>query len=368
MIKILFKNEKSFLFELSIFILARLISCTLIFLFLPLYDPRFFTFKDLDFYNQVSSGIFAPNFLYAYFIKFVGYNSSNIHSSSSIFISFIVSIVVYSPWIYLSKNILKNKSSILYSVLLGLHPYLSLYSLKIDTTTFSVLPVAFFAIQKFLSHRSFNLIPLITTTISSLFRSQILLLAWAQLFLVILNKKLQNIRKINIKVFLILIFLVFCSLIQFGYGADILTQNFGCYTLPNIKNYFLDKGLFEPISIFLGLLFTPIIHLLLLLGARESIAIFCINLPKELATFSQLNFISTISFFCLHFFSLFKMIKWIIKNKSLEHYLFLVPFILILPNLYGMSHMRYFICFIPYVMIFLFDFKKLEFNSEKIRI
>ena len=78
-----------------------------------------------------------------------------------------------------------------------------------------------------------------------------------------INKNSGLLRKIEFKQFLILILLVFCSLIQFGYGADILTQNFGCYTLPNIKNFFLEKGFFEPISIFLAYLFTPIIHLIL---------------------------------------------------------------------------------------------------------
>ena len=120
----------------------------LYFLYLPLYDPRFFTFKDLEFYKEVSAGIFTPNFLYAYLIKFIGYNSSNIHSYSSLIISFIISIIIFSPWIFLSRKILKNNLAILYSILLGLHPYLSLYSLKFDSTTFAVLPVAFFCFTK----------------------------------------------------------------------------------------------------------------------------------------------------------------------------------------------------------------------------
>ena len=360
MIDKIFKFKKSFLFQLWVFIFARFISCTLIFIYLPLYDPRFFTFKDLEFYKEVSAGIFTPNFLYAYLIKFIGYNSSNIHSYNSLIISFIISIIIFSPWIFISRKILKNNLAILYSIFLGLHPYLSLYSLKFDSTTFAVLPVAFFALQRFLPSKKFNVISLFTTTISSFFRSQILLLAWAQLFQISINKNSGFLRKIKFKQFLILILLVFCSLIQFGYGADILTQNFGCYTLPNIKNFFLEKGFFEPISIFLAYLFTPIIHLILLLSARESIAIYCINLPKELASYWQLNIISTISFLSFHAFCLFKMFKWIFFNNKYKDYFLLIPFILILPNLYGMSHMRYFICFIPYVMLFLFDIKNLR--------
>ena len=360
MINKFLKFKQTLLFQLSVFIFARFISCIFIFLYLPLYDPRFFIFKDLEFYNKVSSGIFTPNFLYAYLIKFLGYNSTNIHAYSSLIISFLISIIVFSPWIFLSRKILKNNAAILYSLILGFHPYLSLYSLKFDSTTFAVLPVAFFAIQRFLPSAKFNLFPLFTTTISSFFRSQILLLAWAQLFQISFNKNSGFFRGIGFKQFLVLILLVFCTLIQFGYGADILTQNFGCYSLPNIENFFLEKGFFEPISIFLAFLFTPIIHLILLLSARESISIYCINLPKEFASYWQLNILSTISFFSFHALCLFKMIKWIIFNNKYNNYFFLIPFILILPNLYGMSHMRYFICFIPYVMIFLFDIKNLR--------
>lgn len=362
MIRKLFYQNKSFKFLIFTFISARLFCCMLIFLFLPLYDPRFFTFKDLEFYKEVPSGIFTPNFLFAYLIKFIGYDSSNIHSYNFLIFSFLISIIIFLPWIFLSKKILKNNSSFLYTLLLGCHPYLALYSLKFDSTSFVVLPVAFFVIEKFLPIYRLNLLPIVTSTLSSFFRSQILLLAWIQIFFIFLKRKILVFNKKSFYIFIILILLSFCSFIQFNYGADILTQNFGCYTFPNIKNYFLEKGLIDFLSSFISFILTPIIHLFLLIGAREAISIYCISLPTEIAQYPYLNIFSTICFFLLHGYSLFRMLDWILANKKNNAFKLLIPFVLIIPNLYGMAHMRYFIPFIPYVIIFLFDIKKSKIN------
>ena len=143
------KDKNLFLLIIS-FISARLISSLLVVIFLPLYDQRFFTFKDLDFYNQVSSGLFTPNFLFSYLVKFTQYGSETIHSWTSIFICFLISVILYLPWIFLSRNILSKNSAYIYAILVGLHPYLALYSLKFDSTSFAILPVAFYAIEKFL--------------------------------------------------------------------------------------------------------------------------------------------------------------------------------------------------------------------------
>ena len=359
----LFIQKKPIIFLIFSFLSARLIMCSLIFIFLPLYDPRFFTFKDLEFYKDVPSGIFTPNFLYAYLIKFIGYNTNNIHSFNSLIISFIISIIIFLPWIFLSKKILPYKTSLIYSILLGLHPYLALYSFKFDTTSFAVLPVAFYVIERLINFSKLKLIGLITSTLSSFFRSQILLLAWLQMLSYLSIRKKFFLKKTNIIILLILLLLVFCSVIQFNYGADILTQNFGCYTLPNIKNYFEAKAFNETFSTFFSVLITPFIHFLLLLGAREAISIYCIDLPKEFAQNGHLNIIHSISFLIFHLFSFYRMLKFVFSQLEKKRLDLLVPFILILPNLYGMAHLRYFICFIPYVMLFLFNHKSLKVSN-----
>ena len=144
-------NNQSLTKLISTFVFSRLFSCALIFLLLPLYDSRFFTFKDLTFYKEVDSGFFSPNFLFAYLVKFIRYDQSNIHNLSFLIIFFIISIIFFIPWIYLAERFLTKRGSFLYVIAIGLHPYLALYSLKFDSTTFAILPVAFFAIEKILN-------------------------------------------------------------------------------------------------------------------------------------------------------------------------------------------------------------------------
>ena len=90
MINRVLNKNKSLVYLIFTFIISRLFSCLLIFILLPFYDSRFFTFKDLTFDQEVDSGIFSPNFLFAYLVKFTGYDQSNIHDLRFIVIFFLI--------------------------------------------------------------------------------------------------------------------------------------------------------------------------------------------------------------------------------------------------------------------------------------
>ena len=342
------------------FFVSRVVSTSLIYILLPLYDQRFFTFKDLEFYKENNLGILSPNFLFSYLIKLTNYDSSNIHNFAYVAICFIVSFLFFLPWIFLVKRIMSFKNAFLYTLILGMHPYLSLYSLKLDSTTFAVLPVGLFAIQKFLDSNKFKFIGLSISTLSTFFRSQIIILAWSQFILYFNSLKSYKISRSNLFYFFILLILVGISIIQFNYGADIVTQNFGCYSFIKVKEFLINKGVFNPISHILSLVFTPIIHFFLLLGAREAIAAFCINLPKQIASISELNILSTLTFLTFHFYAFIKMFIWVTRQRNVDKLEFFIPFAMLLPNLYGAAHMRYLICLIPYLIIFIF---RLETNK-----
>ena len=349
--RILYKNQ-SLTKLIFAFIFSRLFSCSLIFLLLPLYDSRFFTFKDLTFYKEVDSGFFSPNFLFAYLVKFIRYDQSNIHDLSFLLIFFIISLIIFIPWIYLAERFLSKRGSFLYAITLGLHPYLALYSLKFDSTSFAILPVAFFTIEKLLKIKKLKYISLLISTLSTFFRSQVLIIAWLQLIL-FNSKKVFKISKSNLFIFIITIFLIICSIIQFNYGADILTQNFGCYSTEAIGNFFLKRGFGRYISNILSFLITPIVHVILLLGAREAIAANCINLPREVASIWQINIFSTLFFLFFNLYAVINFIKYIFKKRPFRLQL-LIPFSILLPNLYGAAHMRYSICIVPYILLFIF--------------
>ena len=294
---------------------------------------------------------------YAFFIRLIGYDSSNLLNPLSIFISFLFSLAVFIPWVFLASKLLNKKSSFFYSILIGLHPYLAIYSLKLDSTAFSILPVVLFVINKFFPEYKLKMTSLWISLISSFFRSQTIILAWIQsiFFLPEYNFKLS---KKNIGISFALVLLVLCSLGQYNYGSDILTQNFGCYSFLNIKNFFINLNINEIISNIFSFIVTPIVHVFLLFGAREAIGVHCINLPNEIATNSFLNISSTIVFFLFHFSLFIRMISWVIKKNIKKWYGLLIPFALILPNLYGAAHMRYILCLMPYLMLWLFEIKK----------
>tara|TARA_A100001388_G_scaffold275998_1_gene262666 strand:- start:1616 stop:2596 length:981 start_codon:yes stop_codon:yes gene_type:complete len=315
-------------------------------------------FTDLIEYNEAVKGfILTPNFLYAYFIRFLGYDNSNLLSPLSIFVSFLFSLLLFIPWVFLGSKILNKKSSFFYSIFIGLHPYLALYSLKIDSTSFSIIPVAFFVINQFFPKYKLEIISLWTSIISSFFRSQTIILAWIQA-LNFLPKYKYNFSKKNIGLFFALALLVLCSLSQYDYGSNILTENFGCYSFLNIKNFFIDINVNKYLSHFLSFLTTPIVHIFLLFGAREAIGVYCLNLPKEIATNSFINISSTIIFFFFHFSLFIKMIVWILTKNHKRFFGLLIPFALLIPNLYGAAHMRYILFLIPYLMFWLFEIKE----------
>ena len=110
--------------------------------------------------------------------------------------SFLFSLILFIPWVFLGSKILNKKSSFLYSIFIGLHPYLALYSLKIDSTSFTIVPVAFFVINQFFPKYKLKMITLWTSIISSFFRSQTIILAWIQALYFLPNTNLRSPKKI----------------------------------------------------------------------------------------------------------------------------------------------------------------------------
>ena len=111
-------KKRYFLSLFLSFFIAKIISCLLIIKFLSVYDSRLFVFTDLIEYNNAPKGfILTPNFLYAYFIRLLGYNSANLLNPLSISVSFIFSFILFITWIFLGSKILNKKSSFFYSIL-----------------------------------------------------------------------------------------------------------------------------------------------------------------------------------------------------------------------------------------------------------
>ena len=149
---------------------------------------------------------------------------------------------------------------------------------------------------------------------------------------------------------------------QIFYGVEYISQNFGCYSYENIDKFF--QEITSPnLSKILSLIFTPIVHLILNLGAREAIAIYCLNLPSEYAANNLINFFTTFSFLLFHSFLLIRLLIYIFKNFNIVKISLLLPFSILLPTLYGTAHMRYLYPLLPFLIFVQFlpkDFQILK--------
>ena len=227
-----------------------------------------------------------------------------------------------------------------------MHPYLALYSLKLDSNLFATLGVSSYALWIFYSNKNTFNFSIILNVFSTIFRNALIPLLWMQFFLVFFFKKdLTRLKLLAIlSLFLITIFITSS---QIFYGLEYISQNFGCYSYQNIDQFF-QEILSPNISKILSLIFTPIVHMILNLGAREAIAIYCLNLPSEYAANNIINLLVTFSFFILHSFLLIRFLIYIFGDFKIIKLTLLFPFSILLPTFYGTAHMRYLYPLLPF--------------------
>jgi len=363
------KTIKEFFLLSSLFLCFRIISSIFVYKFLSIYDDRVFSFTDLDFYNEGNINIFRSNFFYSLFVRSIGYNSETLLSFKFIFISFLSSFIAITPFIFLCIKILSKRNSIFFIIILSLHPYLALYSLKLDSNIFATLGISFYALWIFYCNKSTFNLSITLNVISALFRNALIPLVWAQFFLIsLLKRDFTKIKFLGIfSLFLITIFITYS---QFFYGVEYISQNFGCYSYSNIEK-FIQQTLSPNLSKILSVIITPLVHILLNLGAREAISIYCLNLPSEYAVNSLLNLFMTFSFLLFHSFLLIRLLIYVFKDFKIRKLTLLFPFSILLPTLYGTAHMRYIYPLLPLLIFAQFlprDLFILKKNCKKLNI
>lgn len=351
--------NNNFLENFCLYIIIKAIFCFLVYFFLSQYDERIFSFTDLEFYNSDDVGIYSPNYFFSFLVKLIGYTPEKILSFRFLSISFILSSIFTTPYIYLSTKYHNNNSTYLYILLLSLHPYLSLYSLKLDTSIFALSAISFFTLYVFEQSSYRFTLSLLITSFSTLFRNGLLPFSVSYLGLYYLFK--ERIFSFKNKLFIYISFLLigFVIFSQIGYGLDYVKQNYGCYSFENIK-VFLSNFVGMNLANYLAYISTPLVHLGLNFGAREAISIYCINLPESIASNNFLNISSTIVFFIFHLILFCKFNYLIFKNSSLKKLQLFLPITILLPTLYGTAHMRYIIPLLPLWMFFLFKNKSFK--------
>lgn len=333
--------------------------------FLDKYDSRFFSFTDLDYYNSGQLSIFSPNYFYAKLIQFIGYNNESIHDLFFLLLSSLISIIVVTPYIKIASKICTKKQSYIFSFLLGSHPYIVLYSLKLDSSLFPLIVISFFNFYLFNQNNKNYLFLIFLNTFCLIFRNSLLPFSiLIYIFFFLKRKSFSNFQKFIIYISLLVVSFIFFS--QFGYGLEYVNQNFGCFSQKSIEN-FLRSMFGQNISSYLSYIFTPVVHLFLNLGAREAISAYCFSLPTEIAPSNFINILTTFIFFSLHFYLLLKIIYLVLNNFSLTQMSILIPFSILLPTLYGSAHMRYLLPLMPMLLLWQFISKETILNNPKIQ-
>ena len=352
-------NNQFFLKNITLLLLLKLFACAAVFKFLSLYDSRIFSYTDLNYYNS-NLNVLSANYFFSLFVKFIGYDLSSIYDFNYLLLSFTLSSLFVLPYVYLSTKYLKRSLNLFFICALSFHPYLALYSLKLDTSLFGILAISIFTIFILeFNNRNYSL-SFFVVSFTTLFRNSILPFAWIN-FIILFKKKLIFTNILKVINFISICIISFTSFSQFNYGIDSLSQNYGCYSISNIKVY-LSEIFGNSFSDFLAYLITPIIHLILDLGAREAIYINCLNLNQSFASNSYVNFISTIAFFSFHLFLFCSLFLTFFRHIKKFQFEFLFPLVILLPTLYGSAHMRYIIPLIPYLLFICF----LRFDNEKL--
>ena len=323
---------------------------------LPLHDsrPRSATFGDLALYNGSADGSLPlwsiPNPLYAVLVRWLDYNHSQLQDWRFVGLSLGLNLAFSAVFVGVACRVLRPRQALLYAALLGGHPYLALYSLKLDTSLFALLPVGLLSAAALTPLRSSW--ALLATALSSLLRNGLLPMGWLQMLWPRRQwRSLAGAAGIAV--------LAGSTALQMGYGASYVGQNYGCYSLARVGEWLNAQGLPGWAASALGLVLTPVIHLLLDLGAREAVANQCLLLPVSIAQQPWLHLGATLGFAVLHGWLLWRLVA-MVRQLAPRHppvLQLLFPLAMLLPTLYGAAHMRYLIPIIPLLLLCAFELR-----------
>jgi len=339
---------------LLLFALVRGVTGLAIGLLLPFHDGRPFGagFTDLNLYSD-STGQPAPlwsvpNPLYAALVRGLGYGQGQLQDGRFIALSLLLSLGFSAVFVMVSSRVHRPRQSLLYAAALGAHPYLALYSLKLDTSLFALLPVGLLTAGALMPPAPKG--TLLVNAVSSLLRNALLPMVWLQ---AAWNRRAWRSADGGVG----LAVLAASSALQLGYGASYVGQNYGCYSLDRVSGWLARQGWPEAAASAGGQLLTPVIHLLLDLGAREAVANHCLLLPASMAKQAWLHLGGTFFFLLLHGWLLWLLVIFVARQRKDKPGVvqLLFPLAILLPTLYGAAHMRYLIPIIPLLLLTAFE-------------
>ena len=323
----------------------KIVSLSLLIILLPVFFEKSYFYSN-DFYNLHTTCNFrTPNYLFSVLTCVL--NIDDLSDFHAIIFSFLISFLKDLMFIIVAFKYLNKKFLILFCILLSAHPYLNLYYLKFTSDIINNLTISFYfylIFYKKLNKKGLDLIFLLSSMMRNslifFFITHYLIKIYISLFK---EKNFKNSFWIFLKSVLFIILLSSSLLI--------VESNYTGKFLSSVETYDLNLTLFlERVNsgfvffdYLISIILNTLAHLYLLMGFREQAFtnfLYFFSTHNNLLNFYMI--MGSLLFF-FHFFGFIYFIK-----KYIKSYIFLIPFIIyILPNLYLVSHMRYFMCLMP---------------------
>lgn len=304
-----------------------------------------------------SCNFFTFNGFYTYLLCFFG--AESLGSWKTIILAVILNTVRDCCFILLTFNIFKKRSStLIFTIFLALHPYLALYHFKLMTTNFAALG---FLLILFIIVKRATLNPLfyLTSVLLTGFRN-----ALFPVFLIFnistyfKNKEYFSNKQIILSIFFSLLLIGVFFLPSFDTEVNghknllelvISNSQSFPFTFAKLFSYLRDNLSIESsfiigvISIFAFIL----IHIFLQFGFRDSVAIYGFEFYHPLTNLVVLEISISLIMAVLH---LVGFVKFFSHFARLD-FRILVLIIYLLESLFFIPHLRYFLPFIPLVLM-----------------
>jgi hypothetical protein len=351
---------------LYIYFPLKCISIVLIFLVMPIIAQRsLLEYLDLTIGQYGTCGNGESNLLYSLFMCEVGIKT--LDSYKLITLSFILSSLRDIIFISAFYKILEARYSILFLVLLALHPYLAFSHVRFTTDLFASLGILHIFIHLYYQKQIDLKFVLIAIILSGFRNGLIFVYFGLAVFEFFKVSKLANNKKFRSTSILILSLALVGSLFTpVGDYLNIFVSNgfsYGPYSYYEILKYLSNFGdVFAYITVFPTLI---ILHLILLLGFREEVAGHGFASILNDSTFATIiPFTISILLLALHFYGLVGYFQFAREQKSF----LLIPFLYVFPSFLLVAHMRYLGPLIPLLLFgaVILIKKNIELNKEAI--
>ena len=314
-LKIIKQNK----FDLCFLFFLKLLSCTVIYLFLINFlNESPLKYPDLSVYALCDQS--TTNALYSQVLCLLKLNNPlGMLNNNLIILSILINFFISSGYYILLKDYLLRKGQIFFIASMGLHPYMAIYYPKFYTDIFGSLGI--FLIFIFI-YKTYNVNKLFLISSALLINLRSALIPTYIIFAVInIFKNISNDRKSLIYPFLLLIVIISTLIIYKDFSQSFIGAN----------NYYENK--------FLNLVF--------LLGFREAVANLGIGyLFGEIYWYGVVQLLSSIILLIFHAIGLIGFVIFSFKNNVN----LLIPLTYILVPLIGISHLRYLLPIIPLIV------------------